>query len=132
MEYNAGLLEICDNNTMIYSEIWSRWKQINPDTRIELVAAPVARISFPTEFNPVVYAMIDSVGVRAWLWRMIGTVLRSKKITNRGREYPPPRATIGDTEELQLEQFGVIWRDGTTKSFRVAYRAATDTLYIRK
>ena len=131
MEYNTGLLEMLGNDPRAYHAIWSEWKQINPDTRIELTRLNMIPIGTLPESKLPPPVRANKSGIRAALWRAAGGLFRKAGWYERGR-YDFFGAVLVEyvREIVQLRTLG--WDSGPEqKRIALGYHAASDTLYIR-
>lgn len=130
MEYNTGLLEMLDNDPRAYGAIWTEHKQINPDTRIELVQSHMITLAIMEELTAPAPVRMNKSGLRAALWRALGGLFHAG-LYERGRfdfygALPPIKE-----ETVQLRHFG--WDYGhEQKQIGIGYHAVRDTLYVRK
>ena len=131
MEYNEGLLELLNNDPRVYRDLWDKWKQINPDTRLNPVNGNLGRVAILPELNPTIPVRANRKGKRAALWRFAGRLFRHKRWFERGRCDEMPTIPEHYTQTIHLERLG--WSDGFERvEIAAAYHAASDTLYFRK
>ena len=131
MEYNTGLLEMLGNEPRAYHAIWGEWKQINPDTRIELTRLNMINIGTVPEAKLPPPVRANKSGIRAALWRAVGGLLHRPEWHERGRYDFFGAAPVEYVQEaVYLRHFG--FDNGFERtSFELGYHAASDTLYVR-